>query len=113
MASAGSSTRLDLDSVQFGGELVVDGERMAALDLLGLGLLGEHPLGGLPAGQRLQRPHQLPLGDVRLLLDLLQRVEDRTTTARRRSVNGVRWSELGSDMAFVGPAPRTWTSPGC
>ena len=59
--------------MKFGGELVVDCKRVAVLDLLGLGLLGEHPLGGLPAGQRLQSPHQLPLRDVRLLLDLLLR----------------------------------------
>ena len=65
--------------MKFGGELVVDCKRVAVLDLLGLGLLGEHPLGGLPAGQRLQRPHQLPLGDVRLLLDLLQRCERATS----------------------------------
>ena len=58
--------------MKFGGELVVDGKCVSVLDLFGLGLLGEHPLGGLPAGQRLQRPHQLPLWDVRLLLDLLQ-----------------------------------------
>ena len=72
LLSAGLLTCLDLYSVQFGGELVVDCKHMAVLDLLGLGLLGENPLRGLPAGQRLQRPHQLPLGYVRLLLDLLQ-----------------------------------------
>jgi len=70
--SPGARTCLDLDPVEFGGELVVDGEHVAVLDLLGLGLLGEDPLGRLPTGQRLQRSHQLPLGDVRLLLDLLQ-----------------------------------------
>ena len=66
-----SSTCLDLDAVQLGGKLVVDCKHVAVLDLLGLGLLGEDALGGLPAGQGLQRPHQLPLGDVRLLMDFL------------------------------------------
>lgn len=57
--------------MQLGGELVVDCKHVAVLDLLRLWLFGEDPLGGLPAGQRLQRSHQLPLRDVRLLLDLL------------------------------------------
>lgn len=70
------STCLDLDPVQLGGELVVDCKHVAVLDLLGLWLFGEDPLGGLPAGQRLQRSHQLPLGDVRLLLDLLPGPEE-------------------------------------
>lgn len=58
--------------MQLGGKLIVDCKHVAVLDLLGLGLLGEDALGGLPASQRLQRSHQLPLRDVRLLLDLLQ-----------------------------------------
>lgn len=66
------STCLDLDTVQFGGKLVIDCKHVAILNLLGLGLLGENSLSGLPTGQRLQRSHQLPLWDVRLLLDLLQ-----------------------------------------
>lgn len=68
-----TSTCLDLYSVQFGGELVVNCKYMAVLNLLRFGLLGEHTLSGLPTGQRLQRSHQLSLRDVRLLLDLLQR----------------------------------------
>ena len=58
--------------MQLGGKLIVDCKHVAVLDLLGLGLLGEDALGGLPTSQRLQRSHQLPLRDVRLLLDLLQ-----------------------------------------
>lgn len=65
-------TCLYFDSVQFGGKLIVDCKHVAVLDLLGLGLLGEDALGGLPASQRLQRSHQLPLRYIRLLLDLLQ-----------------------------------------
>ena len=65
-------TCLDLDTVKFGGKLVVDCKHVAVLDLLGLWLLCENSLRGLPTGQRLQRSHQLPLWDVRLLLDLLQ-----------------------------------------
>lgn len=57
--------------MQFGSKLVIDCKHMAVLDLLGLGLLGEDSLGGLPTGQRLQCSHQFPLRDVRLLLDLL------------------------------------------
>lgn len=74
--STAVSTCLDLDPVQLGGELVVDCKHVAVLDLLGLWLFGEDPLGGLPAGQRLQRSHQLPLGDVCLLLDLLPGPEE-------------------------------------
>lgn len=66
-------TCLDLDSVQSGGELVVDSEDVAALDLFRLGFFGEDSLRGLSTGQRLQRPHQLSLRDIRLLLDLLPR----------------------------------------
>lgn len=65
-------TCLDLDTVQFGGKLVIDCKRVAILNLLGLGLLGEDSLSGFPTCQRLQRSHQLPLWDVRLLLDFLQ-----------------------------------------
>lgn len=64
-------TCLDLDAVKFGGKLVIDCKHVAILDLLGLGLLGENSLSGLPTSQRLQRSHQLPLWDVCLLLDLL------------------------------------------
>lgn len=64
-------TCLDLDTVQFGGKLVVDCKHMSVLNFLGLWLFGENSLSGLPTGQRLQRSHQLPLRDVRLLLDLL------------------------------------------
>lgn len=67
-----SRTRLDLDAVQLGGKLIIDCKHVAVLYLLGLGLLGEDSLSGLPTGQRLQRSHQLPLRDVCLLLDLLR-----------------------------------------
>lgn len=50
-------TCLDLDTVQFGGKLVIDCKHMAIFYLLGLWLLGENSLSGLPTGQRLQRPH--------------------------------------------------------
>lgn len=65
-------TCLDLDTMQFGGKLVIDCKHMAILDLLGLRLLGEDSLSGFPTSQRLQCSHQLPLWDVCLLLDLLQ-----------------------------------------
>ena len=55
-------------------EGVVDGEGVAALDLLGLGTLDEDPLAGLADGERLQRARQLPVRDGRLLLDLVVRV---------------------------------------
>ncbi len=68
-----SVTCLNLDSVQSGGELVIDSEDVAALDLFRLGFFREDSLCGLSTGQRLQRPHQLSLRDIRLLLDLLSR----------------------------------------
>lgn len=43
-------TCLDFDTVQFGGKLVIDCKHMAVLNLLGLGLLGENSLSGLPTG---------------------------------------------------------------
>lgn len=50
-------TCLDLDTVQFGGKLVIDCKHVAVLNLFGLGLLGENSLCGLPTGQRLQCSH--------------------------------------------------------
>ena len=50
-------TCLYFNSVQFGSKLIIDGKHMAALNLLGLWLLGEDSLCRLPAGQRLQRSH--------------------------------------------------------
>lgn len=77
--------------MQLGGELVVDCKHVAVLDLLGLWLFGEDSLGGLPAGQRLQRSHQLPLGDVRLLLDLLRGGEmEVRVQEEQRSAESVR-----------------------
>lgn len=70
-------TCLDFDTVQFGGKLVVNCKHMAIFDLLGLWLLGENSLCWLPTGQRLQCSHQLPLWDVRLLLDFLHSEEVR------------------------------------
>lgn len=69
-------TCLNLDSVQSGGELVIDSEDVAVLHLFRLGFFREDSLCGLSTGQRLQRPHQLSLRDIRLLLDLLSTAEN-------------------------------------
>lgn len=63
---------LDFDPVQFGGKLVVDCKHVSVLNLFALRLLGKHSLRGLSTRQRLQRSYQLPLRDIRLLLDLLR-----------------------------------------
>lgn len=52
-----SHTSLDLHAVQFGSELIIDCKHVAVLYFLGLGLLGENSLSGLPTGQRLQGSH--------------------------------------------------------
>ena len=56
---------------QLRSELIVDGEDVVGLDLLGLGIFREDALGDLAQGQRLDGTHQVPLRDIRLVLDLL------------------------------------------
>lgn len=79
-------TCLYFDSVQFGSKLIVNCKHVAALDLLRLWLLGENSLRWLPTGQRLQRSHQLPFRNIRLLLDLLWTGTKQVTWLQRREI---------------------------
>lgn len=76
--------------MKFRCKLVIDGKNVSVFNFLGFGLLGEDSLGGFSTGQRLQRSHQLPLWDVRLLLDLLKSEEDKPAVRKQRSSGVLR-----------------------
>jgi hypothetical protein len=58
---------VDLDAEQLVREISVEPERVRGLDVLSLGLLGEHAGPDDAAGQRLQRAAELAVFNARLL----------------------------------------------
>ena len=71
-----TQTCLDFDAEQFRRELVVDSESVIWFDILGLGIFREHSLRDLAECQGLYRSHQVTFRYVRLVLNLLQNLNN-------------------------------------